>query len=169
MSFIAPILDLIGLGLDLAGEAQKTQAAMQLADYRTEVANRNAAIMDENASRAIQTSEVDQQTQDMRSRAVIGDQIAAQGASGIKLSSDSFVRSRASTRAIAALDRLNVRHAGDVAAYNYHQQAADYRREAQFEHDTRDNAIIQGVFSGLGDAVRFGGQFAKDLSYAGAT
>lgn len=169
MSWVGTALQVGGTVFDFIGKQQEAAAAAELADYRAEVATRNAALLEENASRTVAKGQQDQLTQDMAARAVIGDQIAAQGASGIRLSSGSFVRSRAATRKIARLNALNVRQAAAIEAFNLRTQAADYRQEAKFLKKTRNSTLIQGAFSGLGTLARgFGNIDFRSLSGQGA-
>lgn len=161
MTFLAAAIPWIGLALqgvglvtDVIGQQKATASAAELADYRAEVARRNAALLIENSTRAVHKGQVDQFAQDLSSLAVIGDQTAAQGASGLSLGSGSFVRSRAATRQLARLNALNVRQAAELEAFNYQQQASDFTKEAEFLKKTRENTVIQGAFTSLGTVVR---------------
>jgi hypothetical protein len=161
VTFLAAALPWIGIALqgaglvfDVVGQQKEAQSAAQLADYRAEVARRNAKLLMENSTRTVHKGQVDHYAQDLASRAVMGDQIAAQGASGLSLGSGSFVRSRAATRQLARLNALNVRQAAELEAFNYRQQAEDFTKEADFLKKTRNNTIIQGAFTSMGTVVK---------------
>lgn len=154
----------IGLGASLAGTAADTSAAMAIADYRTEVAKRNAKLSSDNAYRAIDRGQVEQFNQDLKTRALEGDQIAVQAGSGLDLNSGSFIRTRRTAAMLGRLDALNVRQASSIEAYNYRTQSEDYTKEAEFEQANRGNAAIQGMFTGLGQVAAGVGGISNSLA-----
>lgn len=101
--------------------AMQSQAAVQ---------RMNAQIAEDNAKRTLQRSQIDQQNQDIQSRALMGQQLAQQAASGIDVGAGSAVRTQLSAKELARLDALNVRQAGELEAFDHKANAASLRAQA---------------------------------------
>lgn len=126
MAFAAPIipfLPLIAAGVTAVGAVVNTAATISANNYQKKVAEKNRQLMLENAKRAEQQAQADQLAKDWENRALLGEQIAAQSASGLKLGGRSQLLTRKSARELGRLDALNIRYAGDVEAWNYKQLA----------------------------------------------
>lgn len=139
--------------IGIAGVIMTTSANMEAANYRAEVARRNAEIMEMNAQNAIQRSQMEQIQQEEITRSLLGEQIAAQSASGLKLGGRSQMLTRKSAREIGRRDALNVRHAGEIEAYNFRVAAQDAQSEAGFLRQTARNAQLAGFLEGAGTLV----------------
>ena len=103
---------------------------MAQANYQAKVANMNAEIAKDNAKRAIERSQVEAKDQDALTREMIGEQVAAQGASGLSLTGGSAMKTRAAARRLGRRDTLNVRQAGELEAYQYKTDAMNYKAQA---------------------------------------
>lgn len=145
MAFAAPALPVIAIGLGILGAVVNTSATIASNNYQAEVARRQQAIMEQNAVNAIQRSQQEQIQQDNLTRALLGEQIAAQSASGLKLGGKSQVLTRKSARELGRLDALNIRNAGEIEAYNFRVSAEDARQKAQFLQQSNIFALLGGV------------------------
>lgn len=117
--------------------------------YQKNVADMNAEIAEENAKRAAEQGNRAAKEQDDLTRAAIGEQIAVQSASGLSLSSRSQVRTRNAARALGRVDALNVREEGDMRAYNYRTDAANFKAQGT-------GAMIGGIGGALGSFLNAG-------------
>src|SRR5690606_10778752 len=106
-------------------QADNELAAARAAEYQRQVAEQNARISTRNAERSIRVAQIEQQDQDAVTRALIGEQISLQGASGLALGGRSQLLTRKSAAALGRKDALNVRYAGEVQKYNYLVEAAN--------------------------------------------
>ena len=107
----------------------------------------NAEISEDNARRAQLRSQREQEEQDFLSRALLGEQLSQQAASGASVERGSPVQTRMAARRLAALDALNVRQAGDLEAYNYLVDAASGRAQAQVTRMEGRNAILSSFIN----------------------
>jgi hypothetical protein len=92
-------------------------------------------------------SQQEQQNQDLESAALMGQQEAVWGGSGIDLASGSFSRARSDTGKLARLDALSVRHAGEVEAYNYRVKAAEAKAERSMFKKAATNSLVGGFLN----------------------
>lgn len=134
----------------IASIAQGVMGFMQ-ASYQAEVAKMNAKIANENAKRSIQRSSIEQEDFDrMETAATLGEQEAAQGASGLSISSPSAIKTRATSRALGRRDALNIIQAGQIEAYNYRTQAANFKAEAKASKLSGFSSLLGGFIGGVG-------------------
>lgn len=141
---ISTLLTLAGTAAAIGGTIISTSAAMQANKYQQQVLARQAAQMEENAGRATQAAQVNQQQQDMQTRALIGEQVAAQSASGLKLGGKSQMLTRKAARELGRMDALNIRQAGDVEAYNFRMIAQDKFDELKFTKGQAGSILLSG-------------------------
>ena len=141
---LSTLLTLAGTAAAIGGTIISTTAAMQANKYQQQVLARQAAQMEENANRASYAAQVNQQQQDMTTRALLGEQIAAQSASGLSLGGKSQMLTRKAARELGRLDALNIRQAGDVEAYNFRQIAQDKFDELKFTKGQAGSILLSG-------------------------
>lgn len=145
----------ISMGLAAAGSVLGGVSAFSAGQYRAKVAQFNRQVALENADRAIFRSQVEQVDQDTQTAALIGEQEAAQSASGLSLTSRSHIQTRRSARTLGRVDALNVRQAGEVEAYNYQVDAENFKAEAAASQSEAMFGLVEG-FLGAGSAVASG-------------
>src|SRR5262245_64995073 len=104
----------MAMALGLIGGIASGVMGFAQSNYQAQVAEMNADIAKENAQRAGERAQIEQQTQDIQASNTLGEQVAEQAASGLTVSSPSLVKSRRSARRLARLDALNVRQAGEI-------------------------------------------------------
>ena len=109
----------------------------------------NAQIAEDNAARAQERAQIEAQQQDDLTRGMLGEQEAAQSASGLSMTSKSSVLTRKSALKLGRLDTLNVRQAGDLEAYNYKVDAANQRMQGSL-------AMMSGASNMLGSFLSAG-------------
>lgn len=123
---IATVLQ--GIGALVTGVATFAAASNNAA-----IQEMNAQIANDNARRALERSKVEQQESDIRARGLIGEQLAQQAGSGVDVGRGSPKYTRIAARELARLDALNIRQAGEIEAYNYKTQAANFSASAAAE------------------------------------
>lgn len=163
------ILGVVSTGLAFAGVVASTSAATQQANFQAQMAERNAKIQEDNANRAQYNAQVQQQESDRVARGLIGEQIAAQSASGLKLGGRSQMLTRKSAKQLARLDALNIRQAGDIEAYNYRVGAEDAAIAAGFARQSASNALTEGFLTGVGTLVGGASSFLKTSPFKQST
>lgn len=112
----------------------------------------NAQISEDNAVRAIQRAQVEQEAQDQQTRAFLGEQLAVQSSSGVNIGSGSPVLTRVAARELGRMDALNIRQAGELESYNYKVDAASGRAQAQVERTNAAMGLL-GSFLSAGSAI----------------
>src|SRR5215204_2345344 len=90
------------------GAMQQASASAQASEYQAQVAKNNETIARQNAEYAAAAGEASAQNQDFKNRAQLGAIEAAQGASGIDLSSDTLRQVREGAGNVLRLDTANV-------------------------------------------------------------
>lgn len=159
------ILGAVGTGLDIAGKLAEAEAYADFAEYQASVADKNAAIQEQNAVNAIDATQQTQVDQDAKASFLQGQIVAAQGASGLSTTGRSAVMTRASARRLAQLDRERIREAGDVEAANFRMAAADARDAADYARDEAKNARSAGWLGAASSLVGGAGRIASNWAY----
>lgn len=126
------------VGTFMSGQQQTSnyQAEAAANRYRAQVSKNNAIIAEQNAEfkqmdadRAVARGNTLGYRQDLQTRAVLGEQVAAQGASGFDVGSASSVAVRDSTHMLGREDTLTIRENSSVEAFN--AMIGKYNAEAQ--------------------------------------
>jgi hypothetical protein len=102
-------------------------AAIQQGNYQSAVAKNNARIMEQNAARLSEASQIEAQRSDIDYRAMIGEMMAEQGASGFDILGRSQMSARALTRRTGRKAAQDIRREGETDARNRLQEAANER------------------------------------------
>lgn len=150
---IPTILTGVSTAVGVVGAIMSANAAAQSANYQAAIAERQAEVNRINAARAIETSQQQQLEQDQQTRAFLGEQIAAQSASGLRIGGGSAMLTRKSARELGRLDALNIRQAGEVEAYNWKVGAEDAAASAGFAKMQANNSLLEGFMTGAGTLV----------------
>lgn len=140
-------------------------AGYSQAQYQAEIAKQNAEIARQNAVRAFETGQIDAMDNDLETAGVIGEQTAAQGASGLTLSGRSQVLTRQSALKLGRLDSLRIIANADKERYNFQTQAANFDMEAAAAKTSGKFALAGGA---LGAASAFAG-YKSNLANATPT
>lgn len=121
---------LIGVGLSAAGQFASGSAASAQAGYQAQVARNNAKIAKANASTAMHTGMDQAMNKGLETRDLIGKQKAAQGASGIDVTSGSSKMVRDSTYVLGKMDEMTIMKGATQKADAYMAQAMNFQAEA---------------------------------------
>lgn len=140
---IATIGTVLGVGASLFEGFQGYQAGQ----YRAKVAEFNQDIAKQNADRAIERSQVEQQDQDAITLAALGEQLASQGASGLAITGRSNTALRKNAATLGRLDALRIRQGGQLEAYNYNVDAANFGAEAGAARSSGAGSLVSGFLN----------------------
>jgi hypothetical protein len=123
---------------------------MMQASYQAEVANRNARVAEMNAEHSLMVASIKAEDQDMQSKALKGEQLSTQAASGVTLSGDSQVLTRATATRLGRRDALNIIDDGNLEAYNYREQAANFKMQAGAAQLSGMSSLVGGFLGAAG-------------------
>jgi hypothetical protein len=174
MSFLAPLATVfggasasggIGLGslLSAGSSVLGTISAVGAARYQAGVARNNAEIAKQNAQRASDQAQQEQVQQDQQTLALIGEQEAIQGASGLSISGASQLRTRRTAQRLGRQDALNIRQQGDNEIRNLLQESENFKAEARAQSSAATGALIGGIFD-VGSSLVGGSTSVRDPS-----
>jgi hypothetical protein len=150
---MAMIATIAGTLISAIGSVTSGMAAQQQANYQAKVSEMNEKIAKQNAVRAIERSQIEQEDQDRETAAQLGEIVAAQGASGLSLTSRSSALTRKSARMLGRRDALNIRQAGEIEAYNYKTQAVNFEADAQLRRMEGKSSLLAGFVGGIGSLI----------------
>lgn len=149
MSALPIIFSSVSTGLTAIGQLNQGESEAQAAEY-------NAQVNDQNANASLTQSSALEGRQRILAKKQIGQARAAYGASGVQIEGtpEDVLGDSA---AAAELDALTIRHAGEV-------RALSYRNEASLDRYRGRNSRLQGriraastIFSALGGSAGGGG------------
>lgn len=109
-------------------------------------------VANENARRAIERSQIEQQDQDIQTKLLLGEQMAQQAGSGVNVGFGSTLYTRRVAREMGRRDALNVRQSGEIEAGNFKNQAASARLAAGAAR-TQGALGLLGGFLNAGSAI----------------
>lgn len=146
MSFAA-----LGIGgvLKAVGAGIGAISAVAGGMYQAQIAKNNADIARQNAQLAAQKSQDEAKSNDENTKALIGEQLAVQAASGLNANTGSTLRVRQSTNRLGRADSYNIRQQGAYEVQNYLQQANNFEAESKA-------STFNAVLGGIGGAVDVG-------------
>jgi len=155
--------------ISISSSKQQAAALQEQANYRAKVAQNNQIIEQQNARYATAAARENAFANDLKTKAILGQQEAAQGASGLDLTSGSPEDVRESTRPLGRLGTLQTYQQGALQAYGYQSQAANFGAEAGLQRLAGADAaragrlgatasLLGGVSSVSDKYLRFQGQ-----------
>lgn len=163
MAFVAPIaaliggasgaastLGTIGAGISAIGTLGAGIAQGDAASYAAHVAQQNAQIEQQNATRAIAAGQIKAADTSMKGAEQVGAIKAGQAASGIDVNTGSAVDVRAGQREVNQLDSETVLNNSQLQAYGYRTQAASDTSQAALDEATAKEAPIGAALSATG-------------------
>lgn len=151
----------IGTALSVGGSLLGGVQAMAQGNYAADVANQNAKIADENAQKAAEASQKNALESDMQTAGMMGEQLAAQSASGISVGSRTSVSVRKAASNIGRARAAEIRNRGRDEVIAYNQQSADFKGEAA-------NAKASGKWGMVGGILGAAQSLAGSSSTGGA-
>lgn len=156
MAFIPPLAAAAGSFLTSgAGIAAMTAATAGIGaasmisqgNYQAAVARNNSRIAEENAARLSEASQREAVRSDQDYRALLAEQLAAQGASGFDILGRSQRSARMLTQRTGRMAAKDIRDEGEAGSQRSLQEAANFRGEGK-------QARTQGYISGFGRAAQ---------------
>ena len=156
MAFLPPLVATAGSFLASgAGTAAMTGltagigalSSIQQGNYQAAVGRNNARIAEENAARISEAAQGEALRSDQDYRALLGEQLAAQGASGFDVLGRSQVAARELTNRTGRRAAVDITDEGRAGARRSLQEAANFRGEAR-------QAKLQGYISAAGQLAQ---------------
>jgi len=137
----------VGSLLSTVGTVLGGIAESQSASFQAAIANQSAQIASDNAEKAIVKAEQDQKDQDIENAALIAEQTALQGGTGIVSEFGSFSLARKSAKKLARKDAKNIRDFGKQTSENFRQDEANQRNTATLAKRRSKSALVSTFFS----------------------
>jgi hypothetical protein len=141
-------------------------AGMNQARYQQQMAEMQARQNEENARRTLERGAIEAQDQDMQTLQRLGEQEAAQSASGLSLRSGSAILTRKTARELGRRDALNVIQDSRIEAYNFEVAAAGDRATAAMHGASATNSLVGGFLGAAGSLVSMAGPTARSPAAA---
>jgi len=146
--------------LGVFGASQKASAESAADAYKAGVARNNAIIAERNADEATMAGLAQGETNDLKTKNLIGTQKVTQAANGLDIGSGTNVSLRESADALGHLDTLTILHNAAKAAVGYKAQAGNFTAEAQLDTAASENAKTAGDLAVAGSLLGTAGSFA---------
>lgn len=159
--------EMIAMAIAVSGNLYKGFSKYQAANYQAKVSKYNASIADQNAARATERAQVEQQDFDNESGAMMGDILATQAASGLSVAGRSQVQTRKTAAMLNRKDALNIVQAGALESYNHRQEAANFRADAKASQMEGKSALISAAFDAAGSLMGSAEPTARKRTYTG--
>lgn len=140
-------------GLSLVGGVLGAAGAEQEADARSAAANYNASIANQNADLSLQQATEQERQQREYAYQALGNERASYGASGVSMSGSALDVLQESARN-AELDALNIRHAGQVKAWQYRSGARLDSMSANAAQSAGQFGVMSALLSGASGAIK---------------
>lgn len=156
MAFIAPLaaaaIPLLASGTGAAVMSAATAgigalSSIQQGNYQAAVGRNNARIAEENAARASEAAQIEGMRSDINYRELLGEELAAQGASGFDILGRSQAAARDLTYRTGRTAAKDIREEGASRARGSLQEAANFRAEAK-------QMKVQGYISAAGKLMQ---------------
>jgi hypothetical protein len=156
--FLAPLAGAIGTGaaglgaastLSLIGTGVSTVTNFAQAQYQGAIAQRQAALLDEQADHVSQRGQIDQQETDFAALQQMGVEQGRMAASGFSTNSTSFTRRSAITKILARRDALRVREDAERESLSLRNAAEAKRAEAAAAKRSALFSLFEGAM-GMG-------------------
>lgn len=158
MAFLAPLAVPLAIGSSILGGGLTAFSAIQQGNYRAAVAKNNALIAEQNAARLSEAAQESAKRSDIESAALLGEQWAAQGASGLDVSGRSARAGRMLTRRVGRQQARDIVTQGVSDARNQLQEAANFRGEASA---AKKQGLLTAIGAGIGAAGDVGSLMSK--------
>lgn len=164
LPIIAVAATVIGTGVAVYGAEQSAAAQSKAAQYQAEVAAQNAKIAQQNAQYANEAGASQAESQEMKTRAAIGQEKAAQASSGLDVNSGSATDIRSSTAALGTLSELNIRNNAARQAYGYMATAGSESAQSALDVANAQQASTAGDISAVSNLLAGAGSTGAMLT-----
>lgn len=129
------------------GANTKADAEQSMYNYKSQVAKNNSIIAERNATEAVAAGEIAGQTNDMRTRAKVGDALVAQAANGLDVGSGTNVNVRDSIQSLGHLDTLTILHNALKQSTGFKSQAMNFTAESALDTAAGQNSRTAGDYN----------------------
>lgn len=146
------------------GAQQSAAAQAASANYQAAVARNNQIIAAQNAQQAAATGRARAQQQDLANRQQQGQILAAEGASGVDIGSDTYRNVRSSAAQVGRLSTQNIMQQAQQQAYGYNVQAVSEGAQAQLDTMQAQYAKQAGTIGGFSSLIGGATSFADKWS-----
>ena len=158
---------LIGGALGAIGSIAEGNAAAAQANYQAQIAEMNQQIAEDNAARRRDVAQLEAQQQDDQTRQLLGQQLAAQSASGVSLGSRSSLGARRAARSIGRRDALNLIQSGELDAFNSLTDAANFEASAGAQRMAASNSRLAGFLGAANSLIGTAGSLGRNARSTG--
>lgn len=142
------------------GARTSADAQAQSYAYKAQVARNNAIIAGRNAEAATGSGQQQAQTQDIKTKAMVGEQLVAQAANGLDVGSGTNVDVRQSAEDLGKLDTLTILNNALKTSSGFKTQAMNFLSESQVENSASTNAHTAGDYNVASSLLGTAGSFA---------
>lgn len=147
------------------GASATADATAASYEYKAQVAKNNSIIAERNAEAATTAGNAQGQTNDLKTRALVGTQLATQAANGLDVNSGTNLAVRQSATDIGHLDTLTILNNAAKNAAGFKAQGMNFTAEAGLDEASATNARTAGDYnvatSLLGSAGSFSDKWMK--------
>ena len=158
---IGSLVASVGSGvMGAAGASASADASARSYEYKAGVARNNAIIAERNALAATEAGGAQAQTNDMKTRALMGQQLAEQGANGLEVGSGTNVAVRQSAEDIGHLDTLTILNNAAKNTAGFKAQGMNFEAEGKFADASASNARTAGEYSVATSLLGAAGSFS---------
>lgn len=134
-------------GMSMISGYQQSQAQSDYYDYQSQVAADNAELAQQYADNALATGDAAEQETRRATAALMGQQRAGYGASGVLVDSGSAANVTADTAMLGELDAQTVKNDAQWTAYGYLVQGVNYENSSALYASSAANAETAGYTS----------------------
>lgn len=134
-------------GVGAMGASAAAEGKAGAAAYQAQVARNNAIIAERNAVEATHSGETVAMSNDMKTRATVGNQIVAQAANGLDVGSGTNLAIQESARDLGRLDTMTILHNAAKNAQGFRAQGMNFQAEGLLKDAESHNAKVAGEYS----------------------
>lgn len=145
-------------GSTLASSISSADAQRAQGEFQRDQSNLNARLAERQAQEAIEQGRADAGTARRKSNAQAASQKVAAAAMGLDISEGSPAEAIDQTRAVGAVDEMNIKTNAWREAWGYRVQASNYRMEGDMAKIAGDGAAKQTMIAGGMQAIAYGAQ-----------
>ena len=155
------VASVAGTGASMFGQYESAQAQSQAANYQAQVARNNQIIANQNAGIAVQQGQQQEETQRIKTGEIIGNELAAQGASGVNPNIGSALDVRSSAAETGELDANSIRYNSQLKARDFTTQASSYGAQAGL-YSAEAGWDMTAGYLGMGSSILGGASSVSD-------
>lgn len=146
------------------GQIEQASAQAAASKYSAQVAGINQKQALTNEQLASESGDIQADIQSRRTRALVGEEIANAGASGLDVRSGSNIDTQISSQIMGKVDALTVRSNAAREAYGYQTQADTFAGEKSLKEAEGKNAQTAGGIGAASTLLGAGGTAASNYS-----